>query len=153
MSCSTLHDLRQFSGCGVGVRVGYQTQRSSCGQVIDNSALATIAPLSLEPVDHQRPIESARALPRIPATSEGNGEIGLTRPASQHNIALLGMKPPVAIARQRVVYRRALELEVGEAFGERQLGDGELVFDRARFFSSTSAVSGSPVSAAIRAGV
>jgi hypothetical protein len=33
---------------------------------------------------------------------------------------------------ERLVDRRALELEVGEVLGERQLGDGELVLDRAR---------------------
>ena len=33
---------------------------------------------------------------------------------------------------ERLVDRRALELEVVEVLGERQLGDGELVLDRAR---------------------
>ena len=36
------------------------------------------------------------------------------------------------VVHERLVDRRALELEVGEVLGERQLGDGELVLDRAR---------------------
>jgi len=33
---------------------------------------------------------------------------------------------------ERRIDRRAREVEVGEVLGERQLGDGELVFDRPR---------------------
>jgi hypothetical protein len=42
--------------------------------------------------------------------------------------------PPTSTALRcwALVDRRALELEVGEVLGERQLGDGELVLDRAR---------------------
>jgi hypothetical protein len=36
------------------------------------------------------------------------------------------------VAHQRLIDRCALELEVIEVLGERQLGDGELVLDRAR---------------------
>jgi hypothetical protein len=36
------------------------------------------------------------------------------------------------VAHQCLIDRRALELEVIEVLGERQLGDGELVLDRAR---------------------
>jgi hypothetical protein len=43
------------------------------------------------------------------------------------------MKPAAGeVVDERLVDRRALELEDIEVFGERQLGDGELVLDRAR---------------------
>ena len=43
------------------------------------------------------------------------------------------MKPPPARSRtSALVDRRALEGEVVEVLGERQFGDGDLVFDRAR---------------------
>jgi hypothetical protein len=54
-------------------------------------------------------------------------------PADQHGIALLGDEAAAGeVVHERLVDRRALELEVGEVLGERQLGDGELVLDRAR---------------------
>jgi len=53
-------------------------------------------------------------------------------PADQHGIALLGDEVPAGkVVHERLVDRRALELEVGEVLGKRQLGDGELVLDRA----------------------
>ena len=53
-------------------------------------------------------------------------------PADQHDVALLGEKAAAGeIAYQCLVDRRALEMEVIEILGKRQLGDGELVFDRA----------------------
>ncbi len=53
--------------------------------------------------------------------------------ADQHGVALLGKESAVGeVAHQRLVKRRAVELEVVEVLGEWQLGNGELVFDRAR---------------------
>ncbi|MGY4448668.1 hypothetical protein ACVWZR_003328 [Bradyrhizobium sp. i1.3.1] len=41
------------------------------------------------------------------------------------------MKPPPGeIIDESLIDRRAVELEVGDVLGERQLGNGELVFDR-----------------------
>jgi hypothetical protein len=40
--------------------------------------------------------------------------------------------PPGEVAHERLVDRRVLELEVVEVLGERQLGEGELILDRAR---------------------
>jgi len=52
--------------------------------------------------------------------------------ADQHGIALLGDEATAGeIIDQRLVDRRALELEVLEVLGKRQLCDGELVLDRA----------------------
>ena len=53
--------------------------------------------------------------------------------ADQHGVALLGDEAAAGeVVHERLVDRRALELEVVEVLGERQLGDGELVLDRAR---------------------
>jgi hypothetical protein len=41
------------------------------------------------------------------------------------------MIPSSVVAHERLIDRRALELEVIEVLGERQLGDGELILDRA----------------------
>ena len=59
----------------------------------------------------------------------------LTRPgaAHQHHVAL--MRQEVAarqVAHQRLVDRRALEPELLHILGQRQLGQRDLVFDRAR---------------------
>src|SRR5215831_5980672 len=51
----------------------------------------------------------------------------------QYSITLLGDESSAGeIAHQCFVDRRAIELEVVEVLGEWQLGDGELVSDRAR---------------------
>src|SRR5690348_10937933 len=53
--------------------------------------------------------------------------------ADEDNIALLSDEgAPGEIAHQALVDRRVLEREVVYVFGERQLGDRELVFDRPR---------------------
>ena len=53
--------------------------------------------------------------------------------ADQDSVALLGDKVASSkIVDKRLVDRGALELEVVEVLGERQLGDGQLVLDRAR---------------------
>ena len=52
--------------------------------------------------------------------------------ADQHGVALLGDEAAAGeIIDQGLVDRRTLELEVLEVLGKRQLGDGELVLDRA----------------------
>jgi hypothetical protein len=51
-------------------------------------------------------------------------------PTDQHRVALLGDEAAAGeIIDERLIDRRALELEVFEVFGERQLGDTELVLD------------------------
>jgi hypothetical protein len=53
--------------------------------------------------------------------------------ADQHSIALFGQKGAARqIADQRLVDRCAGKVKVAEVFGQRQLGNGQLVFDRAR---------------------
>jgi len=57
--------------------------------------------------------------------------------ADQHGVALLGEKGATGqLADERLVDRRAGEVEVVDVFGQRQLGDGQLIFDRARLLLS-----------------
>src|SRR5262245_51665885 len=65
-------------------------------------------------------------------------------PADQHGIALLGDKAASGELTYERLVDRALELEVLEVLGEWQLGDGELVLDRARLLlADLGGVSGS----------
>ena len=53
--------------------------------------------------------------------------------ANEHGIALLGDEATASeVIDERLIDWRALKVEVIEVLGERQLGDGELVLDRAR---------------------
>ena len=55
------------------------------------------------------------------------------RPADEHGIALLGDEATAGeVIDECLIDRRTIEVEVIDVLGERQLGDGELVFDRAR---------------------
>jgi hypothetical protein len=57
--------------------------------------------------------------------------------ADQHDISLLGKEAAGGkIADQCLIDWRALEVEVCKVLGEWQLGNGELVLDRARLFLS-----------------
>jgi hypothetical protein len=54
-------------------------------------------------------------------------------PADEHSIALLGDEAAAGeVVDECLIDWRTIEVEVIEVLGERQLGDGELVFDRAR---------------------
>jgi hypothetical protein len=56
-------------------------------------------------------------------------------PADEDDVVLLGDESAAGqIAHESLVDRRILEGEVFDVFGQRQLGDGELIFDRARLF-------------------
>ena len=53
--------------------------------------------------------------------------------ADQDDVALLGDEAAAGeIAHQSLVDRRVLEGEVVDVLGQRQLGDGQLILDRAR---------------------
>jgi hypothetical protein len=70
------------------------------------------------------------------ATSrDGDRQVSLSGSGSpdQHDVALLGDEGAAGeIANEGLVDRRVLEGEVVDVLGERQLGDGELILDRAR---------------------
>ena len=106
------------------------------GQVIGKPALSSVTGLGLEPVDEiDDVVEPAPGAGANAASGNGDGEMGLAGagPADQHGIALLGDEATAGeIIDERLVDWRTLEVEVIEVLGERQLGDGELVFDRAR---------------------
>ena len=56
-----------------------------------------------------------------------------SRTAHQHNVALVGQElAGREVAHQSLVDGRAREGELVDVLGERQLGDGDLVLDRAR---------------------
>ena len=105
-------------------------------EVIGQSALPTAAGLGLEPVDEIHDVvEPAAGAGADAASGDGDGKMGLagSSSADQHGIALLGDESAAGeVAHERLVDRRARELEVVEVLGERQLGDGELILDRAR---------------------
>jgi len=105
------------------------------GEVVGKPALASIAGLGLEPIDEiDNVVEPATGTRSNAASGDGDCKMGLAGagPADQHNIALLGKESAAGeIAHQCLVDRRSVELEVIEILGERQLGNGELIFDRA----------------------
>ena len=104
--------------------------------MISETALPSIARLGLEPVDEiDHVVEPPADTGPDAASGDGYGQMGLTGAGSadQNGIALLGDEATSGeVVDERLVDRRALELEDIEIFGERQLGDGELVLDRAR---------------------
>ena len=66
--------------------------------------------------------------------------------ADQHDVALLGDEAAGGeVVDQGLVDRRAVEVEVVQILGERQLGDGELVLDGAGLLLAISALSRSPM--------
>src|ERR1700722_15295409 len=70
-----------------------------------------------------------------PAASEGDRHMSLPGAGAtdQDGVTLLGEESTAGeVAHQGFVDRRAIELEVVEVLGERQLGNGELVLDRTR---------------------
>ncbi len=80
--------------------------------------------------------------PRAPAwimrAGDGDGQMGLAGlgVADQHGIALMGEEVAGGeVAYQGLVDRGVVEHEVVDVLGERQLGDGDLVLDRASLAS------------------
>src|ERR1700686_4558360 len=101
------------------------------GEVVGDPTLPSVAGLGLEPVDEIDHVEEPPAdTGPDAASSDGNGQMGLAGagPADQDGVTLLGDKVTAGkLVDERLVDRRALELEVVEFLGERQLVDGELV--------------------------
>ncbi|GEC17306.1 hypothetical protein J2S34_002027 [Nitrobacter winogradskyi] len=97
--------------------------------------MSSVAGLDLEAIDEVDDVVEAPAGTGSDAASgNGDGQMGLAGAgaADQHDVALLGDEPAASeIIDQRLVDGGALELEAIEILGERQLGDSELVLDRA----------------------
>jgi hypothetical protein len=106
------------------------------GQMFGEPALPTVAGLGLEPVDEvDDVVEAPSGAIADTASRNGDGQMGLASPGSpdQHDIALLGDEAAAReIIDERLVDRRAVELEVLDVLGEWKLGNRELVLDRSR---------------------
>src|SRR5690606_28742370 len=105
------------------------------GQMIGNAALPPGAGLGLQPVDQIDDVEEASAstvADQRPGNGDGQMRLAGAGAADQDDIALIGDESAAGkIADQGFVDRSAGEVEVVDVFGQRELGDGELVFDRA----------------------
>ena len=105
-------------------------------ELVGDATLPSVTGLDLEPVDEiDHVVEPAPGAGADAASGDGNGQMGLASAgtADQHGVALLGDEATAGeVVHERLIDRRALEQEVVEVLGERQLGDGELVLDRAR---------------------
>ncbi len=92
--------------------------------------------LGLELVDEVDDVEEAASGAAPDAGScDGDRQMGLAvaRAPDQDGIALMGDEVAGRqVAHQRLVDRRALEHELLDVPGQRQLGDGDLVLDRSR---------------------
>ena len=106
------------------------------GQLIGEPTLPSVTGLGLEPIDEiDHVVIPAAGAGSDAASGNGDGKMRLAgaSPADQHGIALLCDEAAAGeIVDERLVDRRTLELEVIEVLCERQLGDSELVLDRAR---------------------
>ena len=95
-----------------------------------------LARASLQPIDEvDHGVEAApgAAADAGPRNSYCQMRLAGAGSADQHRIALFGEKGAARqIADLRLVDRRAGEVEVVDVLGQRQLGDGQLIFDRAR---------------------
>ncbi|MCP1749137.1 hypothetical protein AB7M66_000062 [Bradyrhizobium japonicum] len=98
------------------------------GQMLGEPSLPTVAGFGLEPVDEVDDVVEASSSAIADATSgDGNGQVcfACTGAANQHDVALLGDEAAVSeIIDESLIDRRAVELEVGDVLGERQLGNG-----------------------------
>jgi hypothetical protein len=104
------------------------------GQMLGEPSLPSVAGLGLEAIDEIDHVEEAAAGTRSDAASgDGNGQVGFagTGAADQHDVALLGDEAAASeIIDESLIDWRAVELELGDVLGKRQLGNGELVFVR-----------------------
>jgi hypothetical protein len=100
------------------------------GQVIGKPSLPRVAGFGLEPIDEIDHVVEPTAAAGSNATSgDGDCQVGFAGAGSadQNGIALVGDESTAGeVAHQRLIDWRALELEVIEVLGERQLADREL---------------------------
>ena len=105
-------------------------------EIVGDASLASGSTFGLELIDEIDGGEEAPARSSSDAASrDGDGQMCLpgAGSADQDDIALLDDESAAGrIAHESLIDRRVLEGEVVDILGQRQLGDGELVFDRAR---------------------
>ncbi|MBM7486061.1 hypothetical protein JOE52_005043 [Bradyrhizobium canariense] len=90
--------------------------------------MPSIAGLGLETIAEVDYVEEEAAGTGSDAASgDGNGQVGFARAgaANQHDVALLGDETAASeIIDESLIDPRAVELEVSDVLGERQLGNG-----------------------------
>src|SRR3984957_18415449 len=110
------------------------------GEIFGEPPLPAGAGFAVQPIDEiDDGIEAAPGAAADAGPRDSYRQMRLAGAGStdQHGIALFGEKGATRqIADQRLVDRRAGEVEVPDVLGQRQLGDGELILDRARLFLS-----------------
>src|SRR3982075_512994 len=103
--------------------------------MLGDTTLPSIAGLDLQAVDEvDHVVEPAAGTGSDAASGDGDSHMRFAGAgtADQDGVTMLGDKAAAGeIIDQRLVDGRALELEVLKVLGKRQLGDGELVLDRA----------------------
>ena len=117
-------------------------------QLIGETALPPVAALGLEPIDQiDHVIKSATGAGADAASGDGDGQMCLagTRPANQHDVALLGVEATAGeLVHERLIDLRALELEVVEVLGKRSFAMVSWYLIERACFSLISALSKSP---------
>jgi hypothetical protein len=105
-------------------------------EIVGHAALAAGTALGLELVDQVDDVEEAAAGTVADAgAGDRDRQVALPRAgaADQHDVALVGEEVAAGkVAHQSLVDRRSVEGKVGDILGQGQLGDGDLVLDRAR---------------------
>src|SRR5262249_48227172 len=105
-------------------------------EIFGEPPLPAGAGFALQPVDQVNDREEAASGAAADASSRNSyGQMRLAGAgaADQHSVALFGEKGAARqIADQRLVDRCAGEVELVDVFGQRQLGNGQLILDRAR---------------------
>src|SRR6516225_4298857 len=110
------------------------------GQVIGEPPLPAGAGFALQSVDEvDDGVKAASGAAANAGPRDGYGQMRLAGAgaADQDSVALLGKKGAIGqLVDERLVDRRAGEVEVVNVLGQRQLGYGQLIFDRARLLVS-----------------
>jgi hypothetical protein len=108
------------------------------GEIFGNPSLAAAPRLGLEPVDEIDSVVEAAMFAGANATAgDRYGEMRLADagPTDQDTVALLGGKIALSeITHQALIDRRAFELKAVEVLCQGELGDSDLIFDRACLF-------------------
>src|SRR5436305_3488206 len=106
------------------------------GEIFGEAILAAGASFVLQPVDqvdHGVEAASGPAADASPGNSYRKMALTGASSADQHGVALLGEKGATRqVADQCFVDRRAGKVKAGDVLSQRQLGDGQLILDRAR---------------------
>ena len=103
--------------------------------MLGEPALSSVTGFGLESIDEiDDVVETTAGTIADTASRDSDGKMGLAGAGAndQHDVALLGDESAAGeIVDERLVDRRAIELEVVDVLSEWKLGDGELVLDRA----------------------